>query len=65
MYFFLMGAWNAPEYVIRTRGQVFLQTAKGKHVLKRAESHLFEVNRLGFLACNFSTFFKVSKRDSF
>ena len=30
--------------------------SKGKHVLKRAESHRCEVNTLGILACNFSTF---------
>ena len=36
-----------------------------KHVLKRAESYRCEVNTLGIFACNFSTFFKVSQRDSF
>ena len=34
-------------------------------MLKRAECHCCEVNTLGKLACNFSTFFKVSLRDSF
>ena len=33
-------------------------------MLKRAESHRCEVNT-GIFACNFSTFFKVSQRDSF
>ena len=36
-----------------------------KHVLKHAESHRCEVNTLRIFACNFSTFFKVSQRDSF
>ena len=31
-------------------------------MLKRAERHLCEVNRLGILACNLSTFFKVSQK---
>ena len=38
---------------------------KRKNVLKRPASHLCEVNTLGIFACNFSTFFKVSQRDSF
>ena len=37
---------------------------KRKHVLKRAECHRCEVNTLGTLACNFSTFLKVSQMDS-
>ena len=46
------------------RGKTF-QPVKGKHVLKRAESHRYEVNTIGILACKFSTFSKVSQRDSF
>ena len=34
---------------------------KEKHVLKFIESHRYQVNTLGILACNFSTFFKVSQ----
>ena len=34
-------------------------------MLKRAESDRYKVNTLGILACNFSTFFKVSQRGSF
>ena len=63
MYFVLMGEWNPPEYVIHTGGRVFNPT-KQKHVLKRAECHRCEVTTLGNFACNFSTFFKVSQRDS-
>ena len=44
-------------------GRLFNQP-KGKHVPKRVESHRCEVNALEILACNFSTFFKVSQRDS-
>ena len=45
-------------------GRIF-NPPKGKHMLKRAESHPCEVNKLGILACNFNTFFKVSQRDFF
>ena len=45
-------------------GRIF-NPPKGKHVLRRAESHRCEVNKFGILACNFSTFFKVSQKDSF
>ena len=55
---------NLPEKVIHTRGKTF-QPVKGKHVLKRGESHRCEVSTLGILACNFSMFFHVSQRDSF
>ena len=37
----------------------------GKHVLKDAENHRCEVNRLGNFAFNFSTRFEASERDSF
>ena len=37
-------------------GRLF-NSSKGKHVLKRAESHRCEVNTLRILACNFSMFF--------
>ena len=67
MYLFLMGEWNHPEYVIHIRGR-FFNLSKGKHVLKRAESHRCEVNTLGIL--DFSMFyqrgsFKIYQRDSF
>ena len=52
-----------------TLGGRLFNPSKGKYVLKRGESHRCEVNTLGILACNFSTFFKVSfkisQRDSF
>ena len=64
MYFVFMGEWNPSDLAIHTRGRLF-NPPKGKHVLKRAESHCCEVNTLWKLACNFSTFFKVSQRDLF
>ena len=39
-------------------GEDFSTYQKGKHVLKRAESHRCEVNTLGIFACNFSMFFR-------
>ena len=39
------------------RGRLFNRTRR-KHVLKRAESHRFEVNTLWRLACNFGTFLR-------
>ena len=45
-------------------GRLFNPTRE-KHVLRRAESHHCEVNTLWKLACNFSTFFKVSRREFF
>ena len=39
------------------------QKEKGKHKLKRAESHRCVVNTLGIFAWNFSICFKVSQRD--
>ena len=56
MYFVLMGEWNPPEQVIHARGGRLFYLSKGKHVLKRAESHRSEVNTLGI--------FKVSQRGS-
>ena len=38
---------------------------KQKHALKRAECHRCDVTTLGNFACNFSTFFMVSQKDSF
>ena len=32
-------------------------------MLKRAESHRCEVNKLGKLACNFNTFFTVNQTE--
>ena len=43
-------------------GRLFNPT-RGKHVLKRAESHRCKVNTLRKFACNFSTFFKISRRE--
>ena len=63
MYVVLMGEWNPPE--LFTLGGRLFNPSKGKHVLKRAESHRCEVNKLGIFACNFSMFFKISHRDSF
>ena len=48
-----------------TLGGRLFNPPKQKLALKRAECHRFEVNTLGNFACNFSTFFKVSQRDSF
>ena len=42
-----------------TPGGRLFSPPKGEHVvLKRAESHRCEVNTLGILACNFSTFLR-------
>ena len=46
-------------------GGILFNPTRGKHVLKCAESHLCEVNTLWKLACNFSTLFKVSRREFF
>ena len=62
MCFVLMGEWNPPDELFTVGARLF-NPPKGKHVLKRAESHRCEVNTLGIL-CNFSTSFKVSQRDS-
>ena len=40
-----------------TLGGRLFNPSKGKHVLKRAESHRCEVNTSGIFACNFSVFF--------
>ena len=39
----------------------FFNLPKGKHMLKRAESHRCEVNTLGTLACKFCTFLRFLK----
>ena len=41
---------------VLTLGGLLFNPRKGKHVLKRAESHRCEVNTLAILACKFSTF---------
>ena len=66
MYFVLVGEWNPgiPLNKLFTLGGRLFNHPKRKHVLKRAESRRCEVNTLGTFACNFSTFFKVSQRDS-
>ena len=46
-------------------GEKLFNPPKRNHVLKRSESHRCEVNTLWIFACDFSTFFKVSQRDSF
>ena len=48
-----------------TLGGRLFNRPKREHVLKRAESHRCEVNTLGIFVCNFTTFFKVSQKDSF
>ena len=45
-------------------GRIFNPPKGGKHMLRRAERYCCEVNT-GILACNFSTFLKVSQMDSF
>ena len=58
MYF---SSWEngIPLNKLFTLGEDFL-TCQGMKMLKRAESHCCEVSTLGILACNFSTFFKVT-----
>ena len=58
MYFVLMGEWNPPNKFF-TPGERLVNPLKGTHVLKRAASHLCDVNTLGILACSFSTFLKA------
>ena len=60
MYFVLMGEWNTNEQVIHARGRGE-DASKGKHVLRRAESHCCEVNPFETFACNFSILFNVFK----
>ena len=48
-----------------TIGGRLFSPPNGKQVPRRAESHRCEVNTSGIPACNFSTLFKVSQRDSF
>ena len=62
-----LSSWEngIPLNMLFTLGGKLFNPPKRKHVLKRAESHHCEVNTLGIFACNFSTFFKVSQRDSF
>ena len=64
MYFVLLGELNPPEKAFTLQGRLF-NPPKGKHVLKRAESHCCEVNTLGILACNFRTFLRFIKRTLF
>ena len=64
MYFDLMGE-AIPLNKLFILGGRLINPSKRKHVLKRAESHRCEVNTLGTFACNSSTFFKISQRDSF
>ena len=52
MYFVLMGEWNPLNKLFTVVGRL-LNPSKGKHVLKRDESHLCEVwgFLLVFVAC--------------
>ena len=59
------GRMESPLNKLFTLGGKLFNPSKGKHALKRAESHRCLVNTLGILACSFSMFFKVSQRDSF
>ena len=59
MYFVLMGEWNPLNKLFALGGRLFNPPKR-----KRAESHRCEASTLGTFACNFSTFFKVSHRDS-
>ena len=63
----ILSSWEngIPLKKLFTLGRRLFNLPKRKHVLNRAESHHCEVNKLGIFACNFSTFFKVSQRDSF
>ena len=53
MYLVLMGEWN-PLNKLFTQGGRLFHASKGKHLLKRTESHRCKVNILGIFACNFS-----------
>ena len=64
MYFVSWENGSSLNKLITLGGRLF-NPSKGKHVPKCAESHRCEDNTLGILACNFSTFFKASQRDSF
>ena len=55
-----MGEWIPLNKLFTPAGRLF-NPSKGKHVLKRAKSHRFEVNTLGILACNFSMFLRFLK----
>ena len=44
-----------------TLGRGLFSPSKGKHMLKRAESHRCEVNTLGIFACNSSMFLRFLK----
>ena len=63
----ILSSWEngIPLNKLFTAGGRLFNYPKRKHVLKHAESHRCEVNTLGTFACNLSTFFKASQRDSF
>ena len=63
----ILSSWEngIPLNVLATLGGRLFNHSKRKHVLNRAESHRCEVNTSGTFACNISTFFNVSQRDSF
>ena len=62
----ILPSWEngIPLNRLPTPGGRLFNPPKRKHVLKRAERHRCEVKTLGTFACNFSTFFRVSQRDS-
>ena len=63
----ILSSWESElplNKLLTLEGRLF-NPPKGKHVLKHGESRACEINTLRILACNFSTFFKVSRRDSF
>ena len=59
-----MGEWNPPNKLFTLGGRL-LNPSEGKHVLKRAESHRYEVNTLGIFAFNLSMFLRFLKGAHF
>ena len=59
----ILSSWEngIPQNRLFTLGGRLSSSSKGKHVLKHAESHRYEVNTLGIFACNFNMFFKFLK----
>ena len=53
-----MGEWNPLNKLFTLGGRIFNLSIR-KQVLKRAESHRCEVNKLGILRCNFKMFLSV------
>ena len=59
MYFVLMGERNPSMFF--TLGERLFNLTRGKHVLKRAESHRCEVNTLGNLLAILARFLRFLK----